>query len=136
MPFKSNNDSQRSRRTHRAILPTSLSTFHLLTRLLLYSIEARSLAVTMPSLSEAFAFHIRTLPSSEPDKTKRASVVNNVEVTLWDASVQLCVFHQVENVKLPLHSFRVIYFWAMSLTRLPYSHCSIPTSRDELCPCR
>jgi hypothetical protein len=36
----------------------------------------------MPSFSEAFAFHMRMLPSSEPDNTKRASAVKSDEVTL------------------------------------------------------
>ena len=52
---------------------TSASTFHLSLRLCRYSIAARSLAVMMPSLSEALAFHMRMLPSSEPVITKRAS---------------------------------------------------------------
>lgn len=69
--------------THRTTFPTSLSIFHRSTRLLRYSTAALSLAVTIPSRSEAFPFHIRTFPSSEPDRTKRASVVKRVEVTLF-----------------------------------------------------
>lgn len=43
---------------------------------------AFSRVVTTPSLSEARAFQMRTLPSSEPDSTKRASAVNMVVVNL------------------------------------------------------
>jgi hypothetical protein len=46
-----------------------------------YSIAERSRAVTMPNFSDAFAFHTRTLPSSEPESTKRASAVNEVAST-------------------------------------------------------
>lgn len=42
----------------------------------------------IPSFSEALAFHIRTLPSSEPDSTKRASAVNIDEETLHIESEQ------------------------------------------------
>ena len=72
----------RKRPTHLMILLTSLSFFHRSLRLSLYSIAARSRAVMMPSLSEAFAFQTRTLPSSEPETTKRASPVKMVEETL------------------------------------------------------
>ena len=75
--------------THRATFPTSLSIFHLALRLFLYSIAALSLAVTTPSFSEAFAFQIRTLPSSEPDRTNRASDVNMDDDTLSTISISV-----------------------------------------------
>ncbi len=68
--------------TYRAILLTSASPFQRALRPWRYSIAARSRAVTIPSLSDACAFQIRTLPSSEPESTKRESPEYNVEVTL------------------------------------------------------
>jgi len=68
--------------TNRATLSTSLSTLHLSFKLSLYSMAARSRAVTTPSLSEALAFHMRTFPSSEPERTNLASAENIEDVTL------------------------------------------------------
>ena len=54
-------------------LVTSPVLDHLFRRLSLYSFAAISRPLSMPSFSLARAFHIRTLPSSDPDKTNRAS---------------------------------------------------------------
>ena len=81
---------------YRMIRLTSASTFHLSFKLSRYSIAARSLAVMMPSFSEALAFHIRMLPSSEPDITKRASA-EYVEDETLDRHVQVSVRHKKKN---------------------------------------
>src|SRR5712672_3171712 len=69
------------RRAYRCTLPISASIFHRSLSAPRYSIAERSRAVTMPSFSEASAFQIRTLPSSEPESTKRASEVKVVAST-------------------------------------------------------
>lgn len=61
------------KKTDRATLLTSESTFHLSLRLSRYSIAARSRAFITPNLSDALAFHILTFPSPEPVSTNRAS---------------------------------------------------------------
>jgi hypothetical protein len=71
-----------ARETYRSIRPTSLSIFHLSRNRSLYSFDARSRPSTTPSFSDAFAFHSRTFPSSEPDMTNRASCVYAVANTL------------------------------------------------------
>lgn len=68
---------------------------------------ARSLAVMMPSLSEALAFHMRTLPSSEPVITKRASAEYIEADTLIRRVSQ---YIRDEGKVPPLHSLRVINF--------------------------
>lgn len=75
-----------AKETNLSIFPTSGSYFHFSRRVALYSLAARSLPAMIPSLSEAFAFHIRTLPSSEPDRMNRASAVYVVENTLDESS--------------------------------------------------
>jgi hypothetical protein len=47
-----------------------------------YSIAARSRAATTPRRADASAFQRRTLPSSEPERTKRASDVKRAAETL------------------------------------------------------
>jgi hypothetical protein len=85
----------------------SVSTFHLSLRVSLYSIAARSRAVTMPSLSDALAFHIRTLPSSEPVITNRASA-ENIEAETLAKGVEEEKKRKEQNKTLPLHPLRVI----------------------------
>jgi hypothetical protein len=51
---------------------TSPAEPHLSTSFCLYSIALRSLTLTGPSFCEAWAFQIRTLPSSEAERTKSA----------------------------------------------------------------
>jgi hypothetical protein len=51
----------------------------------LVSRAERSLGFSTPSLSEARAFQIRRLPSSLPDRTKRASRVKAAEKTLGES---------------------------------------------------
>lgn len=109
---------------------TSASTPHLSLRLSRYSIAARSLAVMMPSLSEALAFHMRTLPSSEPDITKRASA-EYIEADTLTRRVQSR--HKDERDVLPLHSLRMINFRRMTLPFLPYPQSPIPSTADKLC---
>lgn len=75
-------NADRAENTYREILPTALSNFHRSLRLSRYSIAARSRVSMIPSFSDARAFHIRRLPSSEPDSTKRASAVKSVDATL------------------------------------------------------
>ena len=87
----------------------SVSTFHLSLRDSLYSIAARSRAVTMPSLSDALAFHIRTLPSSEPVITNRASAENTEAETLAKGIEEKK--EKRTQKRLPLHPLRMINLW-------------------------
>ena len=73
---------QDGRETYRAILLISASAFQRDLRVSRYSMAARSRAVMIPSLSDACAFQTRTFPSSEPERTNRASPVYNVDITL------------------------------------------------------
>ena len=73
--------------THLETFPTSGSNFHRSLRLSRYSMAARSRASMTPSLSDACAFHMRTMPSSDPLSTNRASAVKTAEVTLEHRSV-------------------------------------------------
>lgn len=79
--------------TYRDILPTSISNFHRSLSVSRYSIAARSRVSMMPIFSDALAFHNRTFPSSDPDKTNRASGVNTVLSTLHHISVQMAWWH-------------------------------------------
>lgn len=88
---------------------------------------ARSRAVITPSLSCALAFQMRTLPSSDPVITNRASAENIDEETLrryysmcWDS-----------EKNIPLHPFRVVHLWAMTLPFLPNPYCSVPPAAHE-----
>ena len=51
----------------------------------------------MPSFSEALAFHIRTLPSSEPVITKRASA-ENMEADTLNRHVSQNIKHDEKNL--------------------------------------
>lgn len=57
---------------HRSIFRTELSPDHFSRNFFRYSICCLSLVSIGPSFAEALFFHIRTLPSSEADKTKSA----------------------------------------------------------------
>ena len=73
--------SIKQRCTYRCTLLISASIFRHSLSALWYSIVERSRAVTMFSFSDTFAFHTRTMPSSDPENTKRASAVSAVDST-------------------------------------------------------
>ena len=112
---------------------TSASVFHFSLRRSRYSRAARSLESMIPSFSCARAFHIRTLPSSEPDNTNLASAVKSVDMTL-NPKVNTQVSRQTSIRVLPLHAFCMIHLWSSAFAFLPYSHCPVPPTTDEMCP--
>jgi hypothetical protein len=124
--------TQPETQTNLVTFPTCASIFHRSFRLSRYSIAARSLAVTIPSLSDAFAFHIRTFPSSDPVSTNRASAENIEDVTLsYQITSATGKKNAPKKVNEPLHAISMIHFWRMALPLLPYSNCTIPTPAHE-----
>ena len=119
--------------TYRETFPISASALQRDLRLSRYSMAARSRAVMIPSLSDACAFQTRTFPSSEPESTNRESPVYSVDMTLprrHSASVICSPTIAVELV--PLHAFCVIDLRGGPPSFLPYSHCPVPATADEL----
>ena len=117
--------------TYREILLTSGSNFHLCLRLSRYSIAARSRVVMIPSFSEALAFHMRMLPSSEPESTNRASAVNNDEVTLMRMVRQDYGGMLTPRQRLPLHTLCMVHFGMRSDAFFPYPKGAVPPTTDE-----
>jgi len=125
-----------AKQTNRDIFPTCASIFHRSFRLSRYSMAARSLAVMIPSFSDARAFHIRTLPSSEPDNTNRASAENIDDDTLRGPANQCFGYLRGNRLNAPLHPLRMIYLRPSSLSFFPNPHRPIPSTTNKLKPRR